>query len=158
MESLDKEFIEGYKEIGRGQGVDEGFLTIFARLYIEPGDLAMEDLAKETGYSLASISNKVNMFGHIIPIKKSRKPGSKKVYLYMDKDIIGMVKQAMVLKQIHGINIIKDKLPGILKEYKGKVKSEKDKKKLKILENYYSQSLKFEVILNKMSKELDKIK
>jgi|TARA_Y100000310_G_C20688367_1_gene820583 DNA-binding transcriptional regulator GbsR (MarR family) len=157
MQNLDKEFIEIYKEIGRGQGVDESFLTIFARLYIEPGELAMEELAKETGYSLASICNKIKMFGNIIPIKKVRKPGSKKVYLYMEKDMVGMVKQALILKQQYGINIIKEKLPRILKEYKFKAKSERNKKKLKILEDYYSQSLKFEIILKKMVKELDKI-
>lgn len=157
MQNLDKEFIEIYKEIGRGQGIDESFLAIFARLYIEPEEIAMEDLAKETGYSLASVCNKIKMFGDILPLKKFRKPGSKKVYLYMEKDMMGMVKQALILKQEHCIRIIKERLPKILREYKTKVKSERDKQKLKILENYYSQMLKFEIILEKTAKELDKI-
>src|SRR3989338_363741 len=114
MEELDKKFIDVYKEIGRAEGMDELMLIIFARLYIEPEEIAMEDFAKETGYSLASISNKVNMLGSIWPIKKFRKPGTKKIFLYLDKSIIKILKETMLRKQQYSISVVKEKLPSII--------------------------------------------
>jgi len=156
MEELNKKIIKLFEEMGRGQGLNDSLLVeIFARLYFEPEPVAMEDLAKKTGYSLASISNKVNALGPVIGIQKIRKPGSKKIYISMEKDIMKIWKDALLKKQEYVINKVKSKVPEIIKEYKAKVKTEYDKRKLKNLENYYDQVIGFGRILDKILKEFE---
>lgn len=158
MEELNKEIMALFQEMGRGQGLNDDLLMIiFSTLYLEPEPIAMEELAKKTGYSLASISNKTKLLEPIMDITRTRNPGSKKIYLYMEKNILNIWKDALLKKEEHVINKVKEKLPTILKEYKSKAKTEKDKKKLKIMENYYSQVLIFGNIINKIIKEFDNI-
>ena len=159
MQELDNQIINLFQEMGHGQGMkDSLMMTIFAKIYLSPEPIAMEDLAKETGYSLASVSNKVNMLAPIMHIKKTRKPGSKKIFITMEKNIMDIWKDAMTKKQEFVINNVKEKLPNILKEYKTKAKTQEDKKKIKIMENYYGQILKFETIINKMLMEFNNLK
>jgi DNA-binding transcriptional regulator GbsR (MarR family) len=159
MEELNRKIIALFKEMGRGQGLEDNLLIeIFARLYIEPEPIAMDDLAEKTGYSLASISNKIKMLGHIAGIKKIKKPGSKKIYLYMDKNFLDIWETALIKKQEYVINKVKEKLPSILKEFKEKAKTPGDEKKLENLKSYYDQTLKLEKIINVMVKEINNIK
>ena len=159
MEELNKRITELFQDMGQGQGLNDDLLmTIFSTLYLEPEPIAMEDLVKKTGYSLASISNKTKMLSPMVNIKRIRKPGSKKIYLYMDKNILSIWKDMLLKKEEHVVNRVKEKLPAILKEYKNKVKTAEDKKKLEIMKNYYGQVLKFGDIINKITKEFDDIK
>ena len=80
MTELEKKFIEFYQNIGRGYGLDSLFLTIFAKLYISPEETAMDDLVGETGYSLASISNKVKELENAGLVRKTKRPGRKKIH------------------------------------------------------------------------------
>ena len=75
MEQLNNKIVELFQEMGRGQGMtDSLIMDLFARLYMSPEPVAMEDLAKQTGYSLASVSNKIKMLAPMMQIKKTRKP------------------------------------------------------------------------------------
>jgi DNA-binding transcriptional regulator GbsR (MarR family) len=157
MQELDKKMVELYQEMGRGQGItDSLMLDIFGRLLIEPEPIAMEELAKKSGYSLASISNKVKVLAPVMHIKRIKKPGSKKIYLYMEKDILKVWKEAIGKKEKYVINLAKERIPPIIKEYKEKAKTEKEKKKVKAVEQYYDQIIKFEKIIGKIIKVLEK--
>ena len=145
--SIDQNFIDFMVQIGKISGFDDLTAKIFAILYLEPEDIAMDDLSKQTGYSLASISNKVKLLESINLLKKIKKPKSKKIYLYIDKDYLEILKDHLLKMQQLKLNLIKDKMPAIIEEYKSKAKTEKEKKKLKILENYLSQTLKFDNII-----------
>jgi len=157
MDEIDKDFIEMYQGFGTAMGLDNLFITLFAKLYIEPEELAMDELAKETGYSLASVSNKVKMLEAMGIVKKIRKPGSKKIFLYAEKDFLKMTKNHLVKEEENCINLVKAKLPDIIKKYKNKVKTERAKGKLRILENYYNQILKFESLIANIRKEIEKL-
>ena len=157
MDDIDKEFIELYQTIGSVSGLDNLFVTLFAKLYIEPEDMAMENIAKETGYSLASVSNKVKVLETMGIVKRIKKPGSKKIFLRIEKDMIKIFKEHLAKKEEKNIKLIKEKIPEIIKKYKHKVKTEKDKKKIKILENYYKQILKTEKIISHIRIEMEKI-
>jgi len=157
MDEIDKDFIEMYQGFGTAMGLDNLFITLFAKLYIEPEELAMDELAKETGYSLASVSNKVKMLETMGIVKRTRKPGSKKIFLYAEKDFLKMTKNHIVKKEENCINLVKAKLPDIIKKYKNKVKTERAKGKLRILENYYNQILKFESLIANIRKEIEKL-
>ncbi len=155
MEELDKKFIELYRKIGEIQGIDCSIAAIFAKLYIEPKEISMEELAKSTGYSLASISNKVHFIENISPLRKFRKPGSKKVFLYMEKDILSILRNAFLKKERYAVSIAKEKIPLIIDEYSKKA-TKKEKAKLRILKDYYNQIMKLETLLKIFIKTINK--
>ena len=157
MEQLDKAFIEMYQKIGKNSGLDNLTATLFGMLYLEPKEIAMEDLAKKTGYSLASVSNKLKFLEQFGLITRKSKPGTRKIFLYMDKDLIKLMKGHLIKKEEQQIKFVKKILPGILDGYKKKAKTEEQKNKLKIMQNYHDQLLKFEKVIKLVRKEIEKI-
>jgi len=155
MEDIDSRFLALYQKIGSMQGMNSLFIRIFSILYIEPEEISMDEVAEKTGYSLASISNSIKMLETMGLVRKNRRPGTKKIFLYMEKDFNKLTKQIMIKKQENIISMIKSEIPSIIKE--SKPISEKDKKKLKILENYYKQILGFEKVIKKMIEMMDEI-
>ncbi len=117
----------------------------------------MDDLAKKTGYSLASISNKTKMLEAVGFVKRTSKPGTRKAFLYAEKDILKMFKQALIKKQENVINSAKEKLPLMIKECRTKAKTKQQKQKLHLLEDYYQQMLRFEKVIQHMIKGFDNI-
>ena len=158
MDEIDAKFVGLMQEISQMYGMDSLCATIISALYIEPEEIAMEELAKKTGYSLASISNKIKFMEHTGIIKKETKPGTRKIFLRMEKDMLKIWREQLVKAQEVKIKVIKAKLPSIISEYKPKAKSESEKKKLKILEDFYGQITKFDTILNHMIKQLGALK
>jgi len=152
---LDDEIIEFYRTAGRMQGIDDSLATILGTLYLEPGEMSMEELAKKTGYSLASISNKIKMLEPSGIIRRVRKPGTKKIFLYAEKDIMRIMKKTLVMKQESVIKLAKERIPFIIRKYKNKKLTEEQKNKLRIIENYYKGILRFEGIIKEILRKLD---
>ena len=152
---LDDEIIEFYRTAGRMQGIDDSLATILGTLYLEPGEMSMEELAKKTGYSLASISNKIKMLEPSGIIRRVRKPGTKKIFLYAEKDIMRIMKKTLVMKQESVVKLAKERIPFIIRKYKNKKLTEEQKNKLRIIENYYKGILRFEGIIKEILRKLD---
>ena len=87
MEPLDEEFIDMYKQMGQMQGADSLLSSIFGILYLEPEEVSMDELAKKTGYSLASISNNIKTLERVGVVKRIKKPGSRKAYFFIEKNL-----------------------------------------------------------------------
>jgi len=159
MKNYEKNFIEYMKNAGTAQGMqDDLLLEIFAQLYLEPEEIAMDELAEKTGYSLASISNKVKQmesmgFSAMGLLKRVKKPGSKKIYLHMEKDFMDLWKKMLTAKHEAVVKKAKEEMPKIIENAK---KEKADKEKLEVIKNYYSQILKFENVLNIMLKGFEK--
>lgn len=158
IDEMDKEFIEFYQTASRVQGADPSLGTILAVLYLEPEEISMEELAEKTGYSLASICNKLKMFEPAGFVKRIRKPGTKKIFFRAEKNVLEIMKKGLTMKQNLVINLAKERIPRIVNKYKKTKLSEKQKKKLRIIEGYYKEMLKFEVFIKEMLKKLDEIK
>ncbi len=156
MEKIDQEFIELLKYLTKIHGADDLTALLTAKVFLEPGEVAMEDLAKETGYSLASISNKTKLFEQAGIFKRITKPGTKKVFFSMEKDVSRMI-MGMFLKEMEAVSVAKTKLPDILKKYKSQARTEKEKQKLKIIEHYYSDILKFGKLMQEFIQKLAKL-
>lgn len=156
LKGIDREFVELYRTSSPMAGHDDLLDNLFATLYIEPEEVAMDDLAKKTGYSLASISNKVKALESIGLVTRRKKPGSKRIFLYAEKDILKVMKNALLSKEKQGMGVLKEKLPEIIKKYRNS-RSDKDDKKVKILEDYCRQITKMEELFKKVRKELEKM-
>lgn len=131
---------------------------IVSLLYLQPNEVAMEDISKKTGYSLASISNKMKFLENAGMVERVKKPGSKKVFFYMEKNILKININKFEKIIINYIEPAKNSLPELISKYKKKAKTNIDKEKLKIIEDYYNQLIEFEKLINKWRKDLENLK
>ena len=154
MKELDDEFIAMYQKFTSMQGMDQLIGSIVAILYLSPKPVAMEDIAKKTGYSLASISNKVKMLEQVEMVSRVNKPGTRKIYLYIDKDLSKMMK-GLFVKKLAALKMANDSVPKIIDKYKDKAKKPEEKEKIELLKGYYKQISRFEYLIAGVLKEMD---
>ncbi|RLG15554.1 MAG: hypothetical protein DRN71_01030 [Candidatus Nanohalarchaeota archaeon] len=140
------------------EGLDPLSSKIIALVYISPDDVAMDEIARETGYSLASISLKVTMLAQFEIISKIRKPNSKKYYVHMEKNFINATIDQLVRKQQNQLTYAKSELPGIIEMFRERAITDDDKKKLVIVKDYQDQIMKFDSVINDIINMLRKIK
>lgn len=133
----------------------EPLLDIITILYLEPNEISMEDMAKKTGYSLASISNTMKMLESNNFIQRIKKPKTKKVYFFMEKDIAKINLQKIDMLLMHIKDVLKE-LPIIMSKY-SKNKDKKTKERLSIIQNYYNQLLNFNDVVDKWKIDLEKM-
>ncbi len=146
-----------FQGIGRLSKLDTLTSTLIAILFLEPSEISMDELAERTGYSLASISNRLPMLESSGMVRRISRPGTKRVYLYMEKDHITMLRNQLIRREEIKLKAVKDALPALLAKYRGKLDDEADKKKLRIMEDYYRQLLHFDGLIGKILEELDAI-
>lgn len=147
MSNPKEDFIGLMTEINRAKGLDELSSRLIGMLFIEPEEVSMDDLSKRTGYSLSAVSTSMKLLEGTGMIKRIKKPGSKKVYFYMEKDLISLFSSALKRMEV-SIASLKEKVPPIIAEYRKK-KDTQSKKEMKIVENYHSQLLKMEKVMKK---------
>jgi DNA-binding transcriptional regulator GbsR (MarR family) len=140
MGSPKNEFIELIAENSKVNGLDELSSRIIGILFIEPKEIALDELAKRTGYSLSAVSTAMKFIERAGVVKRSKKPKSRKVYYYMEKDILVMFIQLLRRKYENIILPSKYKLPRIIEKYKLE-KSENSEEELRIVKAYYKQVL-----------------
>lgn len=148
------EFIDLMTENSKVNGLDELSSRIIGILFIEPKEIALDELAKRTGYSLSAVSTAMKLIERAGIVKRSKKPKSRKVYYYMEKDMLAMWIQLMRRKHENIILPSKQKLPKIIEKYKLE-KSENSEGELRIVENYYKQVLYSEQFIKDSIKTLE---
>ncbi|OYT54005.1 MAG: hypothetical protein B6U72_03815 [Candidatus Altiarchaeales archaeon ex4484_2] len=157
MEAIEEEFAEFFKLLAKTYGMGDLQATVLSVLYLEPNEVAMEEIAKRTGYSLASISNTMKMLEGAGVVRRVKKPGTNKVFFYMEKDLIKLNLQKIKAAYESIINPGKEMLPKIIEKYGGKVGDRKSREKLRIIENYYHQMIQLDKLLRHMSKKLERM-
>jgi len=155
MDELDREVMEFFSTLMKSYGLNDLPAKIIGVIYIEPEEVSMNYIARKTGYSLASISNTIKVVETMGVVQRIKKPGTNKVFFYMEKDLakLNIIKIHAAINNF--IKPAKEILPKIIEKYKDRVKDEKSKQKLKIIENYYAQLLQFEGILDEFMKKLE---
>jgi DNA-binding transcriptional regulator GbsR (MarR family) len=154
MEPLDQQFTDFYRVIGKSYNLDDLTSMIYARLFIDPDEVAMEDLAKETGYSLASISNKLKILETCGVVVRRTRPGTRKVYVYAQKDMMKIVLSSFVLYQQGEVVMVKTEIPRLLEGLKGKKLGKREKAQKEILEKYYEDTLMFDEMITRFLAQL----
>jgi DNA-binding transcriptional regulator GbsR (MarR family) len=156
MEPLDRQFIEFYRAIGRSYSFDDLTTLIYARLFIDPDEVAMEDIAKETGYSLASVSNKLKLLETCGVVIRRTRPGTRKVYVYAEKDMMKMMVSFFIQYQQGEVVLVRSGIPRMLEGLKGKKLGKREKAQKAILEKYYADTLKFDEMVTRFLEQLDR--
>jgi len=143
-----EEFIELMVEIQRAKGLDELSSKLMGILFIEPKEITLDEMKERTGYSLSALCLSMKFLERAGIVKRSKKPGSRRMYFYMEKDMSSMLTE--IIRKLKGnVSILKSRIPGIIERYKIE-KSKSSKEELRIVENYYKQLLLFERIMEKM--------
>ncbi|MFA6089010.1 MAG: hypothetical protein WC755_04040 [Candidatus Woesearchaeota archaeon] len=154
-QTLDNEFQELCLKIGSAYGLDEVSSKIFSILYLEPDEICLEELANKLGYSLSTISKCVSQFERVPLFKKYRKPKSKKIYCFLEKDFEKLT--AMMLIKLLNDKIVpfREKVPLLIDKYDNKSLDNKSKQKIQILKNALKQTKNCECAIHVMLKEFE---
>ena len=157
MDDIEEKIIDIGHEIFKGYGVDDATAQILSILNFE-SEISMAELAERTGYSRASISLKIKNIENIWGIKRITKPGSRKTYLSMEKNLL----DAFALQIKYGyeteLNIAKMKITPLIEEYKEKATTQEQKTKLHTYENYLSEINRFETLIQYIHAQIDYLK
>ena len=159
-EQFEKDVLELYTGIFTKYGLDNASATIFTLLYLEPEEISMDDLAEKSGYSLSGVSTKLKFMENMGLITSIKKPGTKKLYYYMDKSLkdlmIGKLRRAIEVE----IHPTLQRLPVLLTKYQKDFQESKDerfKKQYKNIKNYYEEMVKFEKMMHSIIEELGRL-
>jgi DNA-binding transcriptional regulator GbsR (MarR family) len=150
-----EEFIELMTDLQRSKGLDELTSKVIGILFIETKEVSLDELATRTGYSLSAVSTSMKMLSGSGFVKRVKKPKSKRVYFFMEKDLARIFRQTLerMDKNIAGI---KSKIPGIIERYR-KLRSKDSHEELRIIENYHRQLLAMERAMGKMMEMLEDV-
>ncbi len=137
--AFEREFIDLGIKIYKDFGFDSLTSRLIMLLYIEPEEISMDELSEKTGYSLASVSNKMKVLEGLRVVSRIKKPGTKKIFFYMEKDMLKLQKQKIEAFYEKFIEPSKKRLPEIISSAKKAKLDEVSKKKLEIIKNYSKQ-------------------
>ncbi|MCK5107723.1 MAG: hypothetical protein KAQ83_03270 [Nanoarchaeota archaeon] len=155
--NLEQDFIQLFIDVGISMGLDEVSSKIFALLYLEPKPICIEKIADKLEYGSTSIYNKIKFMSIAGFIKKSKQPGSKKIYFYLRKDVSNMFKEHLILGYKKRILPLKEKIPLIIEKYQKSKLSKSDEEKLIILKDYNKQLIKMESAMKEIIKIMEKV-
>ncbi|NQU79520.1 hypothetical protein HQ545_07160 [Candidatus Woesearchaeota archaeon] len=152
------EFIDFFATSHEKLGMDPLSSKLLGILFIEPKEVSMKILAEKTGYSLASLSTKLRTLEDTHIIKRIKKPGTKKAFYYVEKDMCKIINNK--IENMLKVCIIptKNNLPSIINNFKNLKTGSKNKEKINILQQYYDQVISVENILINMKKNMEQIK
>ena len=153
--TLEDDFIRMFQTgIGGANGLDDLSSWILARLFIETGEMAMADLAEEAGYSLASVSNKCQVLERAGCIVKRTRPGTRKVYVYAHKDLIGtFMRQLEQVRHSQTLVMMKE-IPPMIERYQTDSLSDEMKEKIALLQGLYDDMKIIDEIVTGMLERL----
>ncbi|MBN1645919.1 hypothetical protein JW868_02670 [Candidatus Woesearchaeota archaeon] len=156
LSDIENDFMELGLKIFKSLGMDTLMSKLFTLIYITPKEISAEELADKTGYSHSSVSMKMKIFEATGQVQRLKKPGSKKVYYQMDKDLNKVVKAKMDIMHQKYMDPVIQNLPGIIEKYKNKNLNKEDREKLQVLKDYYEQIIEMKKRWNKMMEFLIK--
>ncbi|MDW7733203.1 MAG: hypothetical protein SCH66_12350 [Methanolobus sp.] len=151
-----EEFTELITRNLRSEGFDEISSRIVGVLFIEPEEMSLEEISIETGYSLSAVSTAMKNLSQFHIVRRFQKPGSKKAFFFLDKNLVSIGAQALRIKYDNVILPSKKILPDIIEKYEQE-SSDRSRSELEIITRYYRQMLKLESIVENFLDEMENI-
>lgn len=140
----------------KAEGFDDIASKIISMLFIEPEEMSLEEISIETGYSLSAVSTAMKNLSQYHIVRRFKKPGSKKVFFFLDKNLTSIGAQALRMKYDNIILPSKKELPEIIKKYEDNG-SDTSNPEFEIVTRYHKQMLKLESIVENFLTELENI-
>jgi DNA-binding transcriptional regulator GbsR (MarR family) len=77
---------------------------IIGVLVVKDRPVSLNEVAEETGYSVSMISLSLDLLETLGVIRKTRKPGDRKLYIQLSGDLLDTLRRAVVMKVEKSIN------------------------------------------------------
>ncbi|MDI6644915.1 MAG: MarR family transcriptional regulator [Methanobacteriaceae archaeon] len=135
-DSLKENFKEVVYDSCKSLGLDDLPSRLISILQSETSEISLGKLSEMSGYSLSTLSTIIRGMEDLNMVKRFKKPKSRKVYVFMDKDIISLFKELEKkrFEQISGRAI--NKLSNIIDDYEDVEVYEEE---LELIKNYQIQ-------------------
>jgi DNA-binding transcriptional regulator GbsR (MarR family) len=135
-ESPKKEFREIVYESCKAIGLDDFPSRLISVLQTEKEGISLGELTIITGYSLSNLSTTIKGMEDKQMVKKFKKPGSRKVYVVMDKNITSFFIELQKKRYQQSLKPSMKKIPEIIERYKDNKEFEEE---LNMIQDYFSQ-------------------
>lgn len=98
VEEIKGRIYSAFSNTASAIGYDEVHGRIIAALVVNGGEMSLQELSQETGYSSSSISLSLDLLEVFGIIKKVKKQGDRKLYVEMNGDLLDGLKQAILIQ------------------------------------------------------------
>ena len=148
-----EEFKKAIYNSFKALGVDDFPSRLMSVLQSEPDEISLGELSEMTGYSLSALSTTLKAMEENNMVKRFKKPKSRKVYVYMDKDLVTLYTELQKKRFNQSLMPFIHTLPRIIQKYRDK---EEFKSEIEMLEDFKEQLLFLEEETSKHIGELEK--
>ena len=93
-----KSIYSAFSEIASSIGYSDMHGRIIAALLVNNKKMSLQDMAKETGYSISTISLSLDFLEFLGMIKKVKNAGDRKLYIELQGNLLEGLKKAFTLK------------------------------------------------------------
>lgn len=152
-DSPKEEFKKAVYNSFRALGIDDFPSKLMSVLQSEPEEISLGELSQMTGYSLSALSTTLKAMEENNMVKRFKKPKSRKVYVYMDKDLVTLYTELQKKRYNQSLLPFFQILPRIIQKYKDK---EEFKSEIEMLEDFGEQLKFLDEQSRKFIEELEK--
>ncbi len=96
--NLEEKIYSTFSEVASSIGYSPLHGKIIGVLLVKGRPLSLQELAKETGYSASMVSLSLDLLEVLGVIKKIKKTGDRQLYISLQGDLLGILKNAIVTK------------------------------------------------------------
>ncbi|MDI6826161.1 MAG: hypothetical protein QMD36_03135 [Candidatus Aenigmarchaeota archaeon] len=150
-EEIKEKIYSIFANIANSLGYSEVYGRIIACLLIHEGPVALNDIAKETGYSSSMVSLSVDFLENIGMVKRVKKPADKKLYLQSSGSLLDGLKKAVLMKIEKNVSDSLQKYELYKRELK-KIRSMESERLLKAIEKLGKEIKKLDSYVKILSK------
>jgi DNA-binding transcriptional regulator GbsR (MarR family) len=144
MSDLPESIHGTFTAVASSLGYSEVHGRIISALLTAGKPLCMEDLAKSTGYSLASISLSLDLLELIGIVKKFKQRGDRRLFVKLDGDMLEGLRKAMLFK-------LQKEITKTLAEFET-YKAGADEKSRRTIRTLEKEVLRLQEYVNRLSK------
>jgi len=148
---IKKSIYSAFSEIASAIGYSDIHGRIIAALLVSNKKLSLQDMAKETGYSISTISLSLDFLEFLGMIKKVKNAGDRQLYIELHGNLLEGLKKAFILKIQKNITESLNNFESY-KEILKKSEDEERKKVMNVLSILEGEIRKLDTYINLLSK------
>lgn len=140
-----------FAEVARTIGYSPIHGKILGALTVNGGEISLQELARETGYSISMVSLSLDLLDVMGVIRKLRRTGDRNLYISLQGDILETLKNAITMRLKKSIDATLDDFRSSKKEIEGLPANEREKikKSITILETEIKRLERYVNILSR---------
>ncbi len=145
--------MDRYAKIFSSWGINPTVSRVYFTIFLSTEPLGLKEISDETGYSVSTVSNVMEILERMTDIRRFKKPGSKKIYYECQHDFLLVQKKKFqqAYGQMHAVK-------GLFKESEEKLQGEDDPESVKVrgyMKQAYDDLQKVEELLAELRKSIE---